>query len=281
MPSLSASTSPNVALPPSRSRSQSPIRPPYSPITPTISSARLATTTPPSNASQTRPTSTYTHAQPPQTSIPQPTPIPFTTVTYEENPDVLALKSAASILQIQARNAVKDIQALQRIKERALRDPAAFGQALESGVVRTRADPLYKPGEFESEEEDDGDGDVEMGGGKGNGNGKEGKGEKVRKEGKREGPGEKWETLPAPQNIVRCPPVNWNQYAVVGDSLDKIHKDQLERPSEGVPMKVGSDGQLISGGEGARRQHDLGVAAPYQPGRDKIEKMSTRRGGKR
>jgi hypothetical protein len=75
--------------------------------------------------------------------------------------------------------------------------------------------------------------------------------------------------------------VNWNQYAVVGDSLDKIHKDQVERPSEGVPMKVGSDGQLVSGGEGARRQHDLGVAAPYQPGRDKIEKMSTRRGGKR
>jgi hypothetical protein len=194
---------------------------------------------------------------------------------------VLALKSAASILQIQAKNAVKDIQALQRIKERALRDPVAFGKALGSGEVRTRADPLYYPGEAESEEEDDGD--VAMGGvrsGNPDENGKKDeKGEKVRL-----GDGakrEKWEALPTPQNVVRCPPVNWNQYAVVGESLDKIHRDQIERPSEGAPMRVGSDGQLISGGEGQRRQSDLGVAAPYQPGRDKIEKMSTRKGGKR
>jgi hypothetical protein len=82
------------------------------------------------------------------------------------------------------------------------------------------------------------------------------------------------------QNVVRCPPINWNQYAVVGESLDKIHKDQLERPSEGVPQRVGVDGQLVAGGEGQRREF-LGVAAPYQPGRDKIEKMSTRKGGKR
>jgi len=79
---------------------------------------------------------------------------------------------------------------------------------------------------------------------------------------------------------VRCPPINWNQYAVVGESLDKIHKDLLERPSEGVPQRIGADGQLVPGGEGQRREF-LGVAAPYQPGRDKIEKMSTRKGGKR
>ena len=65
---------------------------------------------------------------------------------------MLALKSAASILQIQARNAVKDIQALQRIKERALRDPEAFSRALESGEVGTRLDPLYYPGEDTDED---------------------------------------------------------------------------------------------------------------------------------
>lgn len=125
---------------------------------------------------------------------------------------------------------------------------------------------------------------MEMGGvgAKVNGNGKAKKGGKgadkveAAKEGK-----EKWEPLPAPQNVVRCPPINWNQYAIVGDSLEKLHRDQVERPSEGVPQRVASDGSLVAGGEGPRRQGDLGIAAPYQPGRDKIEKMGTRKGGKR
>jgi hypothetical protein len=166
---------------------------------------------------------------------------------------VLALKSAASILQLQAKNAVRDIQSLQRIKQRASEDPVAFTKALEAGEIRTSGDPLFNPGEEEDEDE---------------GNGK----------GERK---EKWEPLPTMQNIVRCPPINWNQYAIVGEPLDKLHKDLVERPSEGVPQKVGSDGQLVSGGEGVRRQADLGVAAPYQVGKDKIEKMGTRKGGKR
>jgi hypothetical protein len=180
---------------------------------------------------------------------------------------------------------VKDIQALQRIKERAVRDPEAFSHALEKGEIRTRKDPLYNPGEYEDEDEEEGEGDVEMSGVSKNGNGTGKKGgrkekEKAGKWAKVEKEKEKWEALPTPQNVVRCPPVNWSQYAIVGDSLEKLHKDQVERPSEGVPQRVGSDGQLVAGGEGQRRQ-DLGVAAPYQPGRDKIEKMSTRKGGKK
>lgn len=68
---------------------------------------------------------------------------------------------------------------------------------------------------------------------------------------------------------------------MVGESLEKLHRDQVERPSEGVPQRVASDGSLVAGGEGHRRQGDLGIAAPYQPGRDKIEKVGTRKGGKR
>jgi hypothetical protein len=90
-----------------------------------------------------------------------------------------------------------------------------------------------------------------------------------------------WPKLPTPQNIVRCPPINWNQYAVVGESLDKLHADQQARPLEGMPQRFGADGQLSYGGDGQRRQADLGVAAPYQPGRDKMEKIGTRKGGKR
>ncbi len=166
---------------------------------------------------------------------------------------MLALKSAASILQLQAKNAVRDIQSLQRIKQRASEDPAAFVKALEGGEIRMRGDLLYNPGDDEEEEKGEGGGEVK----------------------------EKWEPFPATQNVVRCPPINWNQYAIVGESLDKLHKDQVERPSEGVPQRVGSDGQLVSGGDGVRRQADLGVAAPYQVGKDKIEKMGTKKGGKR
>jgi hypothetical protein len=186
---------------------------------------------------------------------------------------------------------VKDIQALQRIKERAVRDPEGFGRALEKGDISTRQDPLYNPGEWEDDEDDEeGGGDVEISGvskdkdkdkngGKGGKAGKRDK-EKVGKGGKVEK--EKWEPIPTPQNVVRCPPVNWNQYAIVGESLEKLHRDQVERPSEGVPQRVGVDGVLVGGGEGyGQRRLDLGVAAPYQPGRDKIEKMGTRKGGKR
>ncbi len=182
-------------------------------------------------------------------------------IAFDHNPDALALKSAISILQIQARNATNDIQKLQRIKERALDNPEAFAKAVANGELKSKPDPLFNPSKDSDDDEDDDD-DEEA----------EGKGAKMDVDGKT------WEKLPTPQNVVRCPPINWNQYAVVGESLDKLHKDQIARPSEGMPQKVGPDGQLVFGGDSKRREADLGVAAPYQPGRDKIEKTSTKKG---
>jgi len=168
---------------------------------------------------------------------------------------------------MQARNAAKDIQALQRLKEKAGKDPEGFIKALKEGKIRTKADPLFEPGQDDDDEDEDEedkmDGVVKN---KANGAGKA---------------EEKWEMLPTQQNIVRCPPLNWNQYAIVREPLDKLHKDQVERPVEGMPQRVGANGVLVPGGEGTRRLADMGVAAPYQPGRDKIEKMGTSKGGKR
>ena len=178
---------------------------------------------------------------------------------------------------------MQDIQALQRIKERALKNPEAFGRALEAGEVRTKKDLLYNPGDYVEDSDGEENGDVEMGG-VNRDKAKPDKARKAGKGGKRERTvNEKWEPLPAPQNVVRCPPINWNQYAVVGEPLEKIHRDQIERPSEGFPARVGPDGQIIPGDEGQRRHSEGGVmiTAPYQPGRDKIDKMSTRKGGKR
>lgn len=195
--------------------------------------------------------------------IPQPPPIP---IKFEENPDALALKSAISILQMQARNATRDIQSLQRIKERAIGDPEGFREALGNGGLKTKGDDLFTgDGEDSDDEMEEAERDNL----------------KRRRSLQNEQGKPNWEKLPAPQNVVRCPPINWNQYAVVGESLDKLHQDQVARPTEGMPQRLGPDGQFLFGGEVVRRQNDLGVAAPYLPGRDRIEKMGTRKGGKR
>jgi hypothetical protein len=181
-------------------------------------------------------------------------------IKFDENPDVLALQSAISILQMQARNAGQDIQTLSRIKQRALADPEEFKTALASGEISSKSEPLFELKDDSSDDEDETEDKMDG------------------MEGNEKGKGTKWEKIPKPQNIVRCPPINWAKYAVVGDSLDKLHKDQQERPTEGTPAKLQPDGSLVFGNGGQRRTADVGVAAPYQPGRDKIEK---KKGGKR
>ena len=160
---------------------------------------------------------------------------------------------------MQARNATADMQSLQAIKERAIRDPEDFARAIAAGDVKGKGDSLFNPSQDDEDDDDDEDESVEQ----------------VQKDGKT------WPKLPTPQNVVRCPPINWNQYSVVGESLDKLHADQLARPTEGMPQRFGADGQLSYGGDGQRRPADLGVASPYQLGRDKVDKMSTRKAGKR
>ena len=182
-------------------------------------------------------------------------------IAFDENPDALALKSAISILQIQAKKATADIQSLQAIKERAMMDPEQFAQALISGEVKKRGDPLFAPSQEDDNMDDNDEEELSQ--------------KRTAQEGKN------WPRLPTPQNVVRCPPINWSQYAVVGESLDKLHADQQARPTEGQPNKLGPGGQLSYGGDGQRRSAYLGAAAPYDFGRDKIEKMSTRKGGKR
>lgn len=149
---------------------------------------------------------------------------------------------------MQARNATTDIQTLQKVKERAVADPEAFTNALVKGELGKEGSsvPLYTDDDEDDEEED-----VKM---------------------DVDAKNKKWPILPKPQNIVRTPPINWTQYAVVGDSLDKLHADQVARPSEGKPQKLGPDGVLVFGGDGFKRAVDFGVAAPFSPMRDRLDK---------
>lgn len=102
---------------------------------------------------------------------------------------------------------------------------------------------------------------------------------------KREKPA--WRKLPKPQTVVRCPPVNWSQYAVVGESLDKLHAEQVAAPTPGAPLVLGPGGTYefnsnsLGQQESERPQKLVGIAAPYVPGRDKIDSDRKGKGGRR
>ncbi|KAK3949766.1 hypothetical protein QBC32DRAFT_348340 [Pseudoneurospora amorphoporcata] len=359
---------------------------------------------------------TFTHSQPDQIGIQPPPPQP---IAFDDNPDVLALKSAINILQLQRQRATADIQALNRAKVAALSDPGAFVADLAAGRIGMDGDPLVNgpgvggdgssddddgdddedgnededadedmnsensdndDGDDEKEEEassssesrHDQDGDISMSGaGAGsstsapntnNNNSSSSKNNRRKIAARRKDRVSKtaskqpqdlsktWRTLPKPQTVVRCPPINWAQYAVVGESLDKLHREQLAAPTLGVPAVVSPGGMYefrgtatttpgggnigsgsgsgyavgdnttgtgtadrtttpptVTGTEGytnitgqqqipgdtqgqgqgphiARHQQPqrlIGIAAPYTPGRDKIDRGAGRKGSKR
>ena len=190
-------------------------------------------------------------------------------ITLDENPDAIALRSAITILQMQARNAENDMRTLHRIKEKALQNPEEFARAVAKGEVGTVGDSLLNPQLEDDDEDDDEDNEDED----------EDESADLAKNMRNAQPTTakkaKWEKLPKPQQVVRAPPINWEKYAVVGESLDKLHDDQRKRPSEGKPQVLGPDGKLRYGGDAARKQYE-GVAAPYTPGKDKIKKNGKR-----
>ncbi|KAI5466675.1 hypothetical protein BGZ63DRAFT_418438 [Mariannaea sp. PMI_226] len=239
MPALTISTDN-----PMRSRSPSPNRPPVSPITPTLSAARLP------NAAETgsqRPG--LTHSQPDQTGILPPSPQP---ISFDANPDVIALKSAISILQMQRQKAIADMQSLNRTKDDAVNDPEAFLKDLMDGKINA---PGGAKDDSDDEAEDDDDAAT-------------GPSSQRASETPRQ-----WTKIPQPQNVVRCPPINWSQYAIVGESLDKLHNEQVTRPSQGTPASIGPNGVYEFKGEGKQERY-LGVAAHYAPTQDKLNKKA-------
>ena len=273
------------------SRPSSPVRPPVSPITPTLAPRQLPaskastgagkSTTAPSFA-QGRPA--FTHSQPDQVAVPAPPPVPL---DFESNPDVLALKSAIGILQLQRQKATADIQALSRAKEGALAEPGAFLRDLNSGRVGTEGDRLFVSAQDDADDDDSSDSDSDLNDGDAVGaDDREGPGLKpspMKLGGGKGKASEKppWASLPKPQNVVRCPPINWSQYAVVGESLDKLHNEQLARPTQGSPAVIGAQGTYQFKGEprAGDGQKLVGIAAPYTPGRDKLDKKA--KGAKR
>lgn len=242
---------------------------------------------------------TFTHKQhPPQAeSIPQPP--PPEPVDFNENVDVIALESAILLLQRQKQKAEEDIRQLQRIKQEATTKPAEFVQDLASGRVGQGPQAGVVPDggggdQDDSEDEDDddegedGESDAEMedkDGGEASSSGlgpspmeAPGKGKTAASAPAPQPPRRpqpSWTSLPTPQDVVRMPAINWSKYAVVGESLEKLHREELAKPTLGTPATVAADGKAyeFKGGPNPDDgKKSVGIAAPYDPLHDKIKK---------
>jgi hypothetical protein len=57
----------------------------------------------------------------------------------------------------------------------------------------------------------------------------------------------KFPPLPQAQNVVKVPNINWAQYGIIGESLDKLHEDQLKHPAVSGPARLAPDGSITAG----------------------------------
>lgn len=247
MPALTIATSKAAAATQPRSASPAPAGPPMSPITPPLNATRLpgddnSSTAAAAAAGVRPPPLTHTTQEAPITLPLAPGPEP---IDFDANPDTIALKSAISVLQLQRRRATADIQALSRAKDEAVENPEAFVRDLVAGKVNK---PAGSGGDNDGDDEEQG-----------------------------RGPARQWTTLPKPQEVVRCPPINWSQYAVVGDSLDKLHAEQVARPTQGTPAAYipGHAGMYEFRGGDGRQETYQGAAVPYNPVKDRVDRKAT------
>lgn len=220
-------------LPASQDFGQDTRRPSFSPVTPTLQDG-------PSLADFPK------RKQP--DFVDEPDPIP---VSLDENSDAIALKAALSILLLQKQQSQRDIKQLEKMKAGANSEPEAFIDALKAGKL-SKAPPQAL---VDIEVDGDGSDDAE-------------KADQTTTESDK--PDHDFGQFPNPQNVIRCPPINWAKYHVVGEPLDRLHEEQRQRPEPGHPRR-----------DEYGRPPEHVIAAPYRPFVDSPELThgSTRREG--
>jgi hypothetical protein len=252
-------------------RPPSPVAPEFSPITPPTRPALPATYPPPelpgrealagANSNGQTPASVI----PPAEFIPQPPPQPFSS---EDATDAIALRAAISSLQFQKKKAQDDIRELERIRKKALDQPALFKTELVAGRLKETTPQVGNLQAILDEADGSDDEDEVVVGAS--------RDEDMEQNGSRnEAPQQSSESpttdlksspaktnspdfgrIPGPQNIVRMPYVNWDKYHISGEGLDQLHEQQRKWP--------GSFGYGPKGRE-------YTVAAPYSPWQDPLD----------
>lgn len=215
--------------------------------------------------------------------IAQPPSVPF---DLDDNTDAIALRAAISSLQMQRQRAQEDMRQLQRVKREAVAHPEEWRRGLLDRYARKRraSQGRGRPGGRSPGMEDGGDARA---GAEAEGMDVDGGGE-VDEQHVLEVPetqqsggwpsfgsstGSHFAPAPPPppppgdldhdhdpfqtpsmQNVVRMPPINWAKYHIIGEPLERMHRVQQSRPSDGL------------GGEGRAT-----IAAPYSPFTDSLD----------
>lgn len=285
----------------------SPITPPLPPLK---STTPIPLPTIPPNFASMGGRAPLTHVSHPTTvpAAPAP-PVPLEPVDFENNTDVIAVQATIGILLQQRKRAQEDIRTLRAAKAAAIARPMEFlsdlsgGSVKQPGVGASTKEP-QEHGENTDEEDAEGqeegqqNGDVETTNDQ-NGhaakatNGVDGvkpsvtKG-KIAAKGKGKAVASSssvapasvpsptqtkpWANLPTKQSVVRLPPINWAQYAVEGDALNRIHHEQTTAPTRGTPAVIGANGTYEF--TGAANPDDGkkvdGISAPYDAFKDQI-----------
>ncbi|KAF3481872.1 uncharacterized protein GIQ15_04631 [Arthroderma uncinatum] len=265
-----------------------PPQPPYSPVTPVTSQSSGASPATESIAASPLPPAAYPTAESipagidrsrsslhkngnagtSSTSLPpqfmkEPSPVP---ISESENPDAIALRSAITILQIQKQQALRDIRALDKMKQAVSEDPHTFADELLNGSLHSEQGDLFHPpsreeGEQEEIRRSDSEAmDVDQE-------------QRPQYNGSGASQAKRLGTIPKPQNIVRMPAINWAKYHIVGEPLDKMHEEQRLRPTPGEPRHDASPSISTS------RSLEHLLAAPYRPFVDKIDPRIKARSG--
>lgn len=231
-----------------------------------------------------------THAAHPPTvaSVPPP-PVAREPIDFENNPDVIALQATVGILLQQKKRAEADLIKLKAAKIAAMERPLEFARDLMGGGVSQGPVKTEDDEDEDSDEDDDEDNAVEMKTEEDSAenknstdtttNGLQPSALKAKSSKKGKGKAKAapvapppWANLPKPQDIARMPPINWTQYAVEGDALNKLHNQQLTHPTLGMPAVMGPNGTYEF--TGAANPDDgkrvVGITAPFDPLRDKV-----------
>ena len=157
------------------------------------------------------------------------------------------------------------MQKLTRTMEEALGDPEGFVKDLASGKVKhAQGGITLAPDDDDDEDEEGAEAGV-----RGSGSGQPAGGVNQQQQQR------SWQALPVAQDVVRTPPINWSKYAVVGESLDKLHREQVSKPAQTAPAtyKAASGVYEFKGSIDGKQEPYRGVMAPYSPDKDVIDKQ--------
>jgi hypothetical protein len=190
---------------------------------------------------------------------------PAVPISESDNPDAIALRSAISLLQMQREKSKRDIKALEELKNAAIRDPQGFARSLQAQrnssvqnqVNATGTTQAPTPESDTSSAEGFIDGEQST----------EGSGHSADTFAPVAEPTSKFPAIPQPQNIIRCPPINWAKYHIVGEPLDKMHEEQRRWPGSSEPPRT----------QNGHRAPPHAIAIPYSPFTDGVSNPGAKR----